>query len=233
MAITALWSDQNLPKRAAAARAVEAIEDGMVLGLGSGSTAEFVVEALAERVAIGLRIAAIPSSSKTAALARQLGVPLTSFADHQRIDLTIDGADQVERGSLTLLKGLGGALLREKIIASASARMMVVVDQSKLVDRLGEPKPLPVEIVSFGWQSTLERLTALGCAPRLRVVGGQPFVSDGGNYIADCALGEIGDPAGLDTRLSATVGVIATGLFIGLASTILVGQPAGVDVIER
>src|SRR6185437_7165453 len=152
-------------KRAAAARAIEEVEDGMVLGLGSGSTAAFAVEALAARIAKGLRVAAIPSSEATAALARQFGVPLTSLAKHRRIDVTIDGADQVERGTLNLIKGLGGALLREKIVASASDRMIVVVDETKLVDRLGR-SPLPVETVSFGWQTTLDRLSAFGCEPR-------------------------------------------------------------------
>jgi len=228
-----LSSDQDRLKHAAAARAVEEIENGMVLGLGSGSTAEIAVEVLAARVAKGLRIAGIPTSVKTAALARRLGIPLTSFAEHRRIDLTIDGADQVERGTLTLVKGLGGALLHEKIVASASDRMIVVVDETKLVDRLGENRPLPVEVVSFGWQTVLDRLVAIGCAPRLRLTGDLPFVTDGGNYIADCVIAAIPDPEALDAQISAIVGVVESGLFIGLASKIMVGRPAGVDVIER
>ena len=127
---------QEAQKRAAAERAVAEVEDGMVLGLGSGSTAELAITALAERVAAGLCVTGIPTSERSAALARRLGVPLTSFAEHRRIDLAIDGADQVERGTLALVKGLGGALLREKIVASASRRMIVVVDESKLVKRL-------------------------------------------------------------------------------------------------
>lgn len=228
-----LSSEQDKSKRMAAARAVEEIEDGMVLGLGSGSTAAFALEALARRIAKGLRIVGIPSSEKTAALAQQLGVPLASFVEHSRIDITIDGADQVERSTLNLIKGLGGALLREKILASASDRMIVVVDETKLVDHLGGNMPLPVEIVSFGWQTVLDRLAALGCAPRLRLAGDEPFTTDGGNHIADCVLPEIPDPAALEARLSSVIGVIESGLFIGLASEIVIGRSTGVEVIER
>jgi ribose 5-phosphate isomerase A len=225
-------SAQDRSKRAAAERAVGEIRDGMVVGLGSGSTAEFAVEALAARIAQGLRVAAIPTSEKTASLARRLGVPLTGFADHRRLDVAIDGADQVERGTLTLVKGLGGALLREKIVASASGRLIIVVDETKLVGRLGGQTPLPVEIVPFGWQTVLDRLMAIGCLPSLRLAGEQPFVTDGGNYIADCLIAEITDPASWEARLSAMVGVVETGLFIGLASEIVVGRSAGVEVIE-
>jgi ribose 5-phosphate isomerase A len=226
-------SPQDLMKRAAALRAVAEVREGMVVGLGSGSTAAFALAGLAERVAGGLRVLGIPTSEATAALARRLGIPLASFDEHRRIDLTIDGADQVERGTLHLIKGLGGALLREKIVAAASARLIVAVDESKLVDRLGGRTALPVEIVPFGWQTTLGRLTTLGCAPQLRRAGAQPFTTDGGNYIADCAWREIPDPAALEARLSAVVGVVETGLFIGLASTITVGRPDGVEIIER
>jgi ribose 5-phosphate isomerase A len=211
-------SAQDGQKRAAGARAVNEVEDGMVVGLGSGSTAAFAVEVLAARIAKGLRVVGIPTSEKTAALARRLDVPLTNFAAHRRLDIAIDGADQVERRTLNLIKGLGGALLREKMVASASRRMIVVVDETKLVNRLGGNTPLPVEIVSFGWETVLDRLAAIGCAPRLRLTGGKPFTTDGGNYIVDCAITEIPDPAALDARLSAVVGVIESGLFIGMAS---------------
>jgi ribose 5-phosphate isomerase A len=226
-------SPQTLMKRAAALRAVAEVGDGMVVGLGSGSTVAFALEGLAERVAGGLRIVGIPTSDATAVLARRLGIPLAGFDERRRIDLTIDGADQVERGTLHLIKGLGGALLREKIVAAASARLIVAVDESKLVDRLGGRTALPVEIVTFGWQTTIDRLTALGCAPRLRVADGRPFTTDGGNYIADCAFPEIPDPVALEARLASVVGVVESGLFIGLASTIVVGRPAGVEIIER
>jgi ribose 5-phosphate isomerase A len=224
-------------RRLAAEAAVAEVTDGMVLGLGSGRTAAVAVEVLAARVAgEGLRVVGIPTSEQTAELARRLGVPLTSFAEHRRIDLTIDGADQVEEHSLHLIKGLGGALMREKIVAAASRRMLVVVDESKLVSRLGGRTPLPVEITAFGWQTVVDHLAGLGAAPTLRTVpGGEPFRTDGGNLIADCRLpaDALGDAAGLERSLAAIVGVIEVGLFIGLASQVLVGTHDGVRVLER
>ncbi|MEO8559032.1 MAG: ribose-5-phosphate isomerase RpiA [Rhodospirillales bacterium] len=226
-------SARDAMKRAAAIRAAEEIEDGMVVGLGSGTTAAFAVEALAVRVAAGLRMVGIPTSKKTATLARRLGVPLTTFAARRRIDIAIDGADQVARHTLDMIKGLGGALLREKIVASAAARMIVIIDESKLVYRLGGATPVPVEIVAFGWQTVLDRLAGIGCAPQLRLVEGKPFVTDGGNHIADCALGVIDDAAALQARLAVIVGVVETGLFIGMAQKILVGRPAEVEAMEK
>jgi len=226
-------AERERQKRAAAARAVEEVADGMVLGLGSGSTAEFALEVLAQRVTHGLRIAAIPTSQRTEALAQHLGVPLTTFAEHRRIDLTIDGADEVERGTLYLIKGLGGALLREKIVAAASGRMIVIVDASKVVACLGARVPLPVEIVRFGWQTVLDRLSGVGATPTLRRAGGEPFVTDGGNYIADCAFPAILDPAALAIQLDGLTGVVESGLFIGLVTTVMVGSGAGIEILER
>jgi ribose 5-phosphate isomerase A len=225
--------EQDRLKRLAAAAAIAEVEDGMVLGLGSGSTAAFAVEALAARVAQGLDVAAIPTSEQTAAQARRLGIRVSSFAEHRRIDITIDGADEVEIATLNLIKGRGGALLREKIVASASDRMVVIVDEGKLVDRLGQHAPVPVEIVAFGWQVTLDRLADLGARPTLRVVGDEPYRTDSGNHIADCAFGEIDDPADLERRLAAITGVVESGLFIGLAARVLVGTQAGIRVLER
>ena len=226
-------AEQDQLKRVAAEAAVADLDNGIVLGLGTGSTAAIALEALAERVAKGLRVAGIPTSEHTAARARELGVPLTSFAECRRIDLTIDGADEVEVGSLNLIKGLGGALLREKIVASASKRMVVIVDESKLVDRLGQHAPVPVEIVAFGWQVTLDRLADLGGRPTLRMAGDEPYRTDGGNHIADCAFAEIGDPADLERRLAAITGVVESGLFIGLAARVVVGTRSGMRVLER
>ncbi len=226
-------TDLDRLKRAAAARAVEEVEDGMVVGLGSGSTATIALQLLAERTATGLRIAGIPTSEKTAELAHRLGVPITDFASHRRVDVTIDGADQVARGTLDLVKGLGGALLREKVVASASDRMIVVIDETKLVERLGGRTPLPVEIASFGWQPALDRLAGAGYAPRLRLAGDRPFVTDSGNHIADCTIAEIADPAALEARLRAIVGVVECGLFVGMASEIVVGRATGVEIIKR
>src|SRR5215468_9728822 len=181
--------DRDHLKRAAALRAIEEIADGMVVGLGTGSTAAFVVEGLAERMAGGLRVVGIPTSERTAAQARRLGIPISTFAEHQRLDLTIDGADEVQLGTLDLIKGLGGALLREKIVAAASDRLIIVVDQEKLVDQLGEHTPVPVEVTQFGWQVTAVALAKLGCAPERRyATGEQPYLTDGGNYILDCHL---------------------------------------------
>ncbi|MFO1046639.1 MAG: ribose 5-phosphate isomerase A [Geminicoccaceae bacterium] len=224
------------PRRLAAAAAVAEVEPGMVLGLGSGRTAALAVQLLAARIAReGLRVVGIPTSERTAVLARRLGVPLTDFAAHRRIDLAIDGADQVEGPSLHLVKGLGGALLREKIVAAASSRMLVVVDASKLVPRLGDRTPLPVEIAAFGWQATCDRLAGLGAAPTLRTLpDGAPFRTDGGNLIADCRppANLLAAPARLERSLTATVGVVETGLFLGLASRVLVGTPGGVRVLD-
>jgi ribose 5-phosphate isomerase A len=218
-------------KRAAAARAVEFVEDGMVLGLGTGSTATFVIEHLAARVARGLRITAIPTSEHTAALARRLGIPLTSFAEHRRIDLAIDGADEVERATLNLIKGHGGALLREKIVAAASGRFVVVVDDEKLVDRLGDRMPVPVEVAQFGWQATAAALARLGAEPVLRQNEGRSFVTDGGNLILDCRFGPIADPERTERLINLTVGVVENGLFVGRSSAVVVASEGGVDVL--
>jgi ribose 5-phosphate isomerase A len=216
-------------KRAAAEAAVALVADGMTLGLGTGSTAAFVVEALARRVQAGLRVAAIPTSERTAAQARGLGIKLLTFADRQRLDLTIDGADEIARDSLDLIKGLGGALLREKLVAAASDRLVIVADDSKLVDRLGDHTPVPVEVVTFGWETTALRLSALGVTPTpRRSAGGELFRTDGGNVILDCACGHIGDPAGLDRALSALVGVVETGLFPRMAERAIVAGANGV-----
>lgn len=222
--------DQVTLKRAAAARAIEEIRDGMVVGLGSGSTAEIAVELLAERRP---RIVGVPTSERTAQLARKLGIALGTLDEHPELDLVVDGADQVERGTLNLVKGLGGALLREKIVASAGRRMIVMVDDSKMVDRLGGHTALPVEIVAYGCRSTLARLERAGFRPTLRVTGGRPFVTDGGNHIADCAIETIEDAALLDRQLSGLVGVVETGLFIGIASRVVVAGGTGVEVMER
>ncbi len=225
--------DRDALKRAAAERAVAEVTSGMVIGLGSGTTAEIAVALLGEKVAAGLQIMGIATSERTASLARSLGIALTDFAAHPQLDLAIDGADQVELGTLNLIKGLGGALLREKIVAAATRRMIVIVDQGKLVPKLGGQTPLPVEITSFGWPSTLERLAAAGYRPILRQTGGQPFVTDGGNHIADCAIVTIADAARLQADLHAIVGVVETGLFIGMAAKVVVGGPQGVEELTR
>lgn len=209
------------------------VENGMVLGLGSGSTAELAVRALGARVAAGLRVRGVPTSERTAALAREVGVPLTDLGADPRLDLVIDGADEVEVGTLALVKGLGGALLREKIVAAAGARMLVVVDEGKLVERLGRGR-LPVEVAAFGWQSVLPRIEALGIPATLRRgAEGQPFRTDNGNLAADLRPGPIADAAALDRRLREVVGVLETGLFLGLASRVIVAGAGGVRSLDR
>ena len=221
-------------KRAAALRAIEEVDDGMVVGLGTGSTAAFVVEGLGERVAGGLRVVGIPTSERTAAHARRLGIPIATFAEHQRLDLTIDGADEVQLGTLDLIKGLGGALLREKIVATASDRLVIVVDQEKLVEQLGERTPVPVEVTQFGWQATAIALAKLGCLPSRRcVVGEQPYVTDGGNYILDCRFGPLTDPGMVEERIAMTVGTVESGLFIGRSSAVVIASVTGVEVFTR
>ena len=181
--------DRDALKRAAAEAAVQLVESDMIVGLGSGSTAAFAVEALARRRRQGLRFVGIPTSERTAAQAKAADIPLTSFSEHRQIDLTIDGADEVERGTLNLIKGLGGALLREKIVAAASHRLAIVVDGSKMVDRLGTRTPVPVEVVDFGLEATRESLEVLGASARARMSSGAPFVTDSGNRILDCDFG--------------------------------------------
>ena len=222
--------DRDRLKREAAHAALDYVMDGMIVGLGTGSTASFVIAALGERVRAGLKITGIPTSERTTTLAREAGIPLASFAEHQRFDLTIDGADEVERGSLNLIKGLGGALLREKIVAAASARLVIVADARKLTARLGGSAPVPVEVVPFGWETTAARLAQLGTEPELRrSTDGQPFRTDGGNLILDCRFTPIADPAGLDQAIGQTIGVVETGLFIGMARMALVADDHGIQ----
>jgi ribose 5-phosphate isomerase A len=224
--------DRDQLKRAAALRAIEEVEDGMVVGLGTGSTAAFVVEGLGARVAAGLRVVSIPTSERTAKHARRLGIPIATFAEHQRLDLTIDGADEVQLGSLDLIKGLGGALLREKIVAAASDRLAIVVDEEKLVERLGEHTPVPVEVTQFGWQVTANVLARLGCTPMRRYdAGEQPFVTDGGNFILDCRFGPIRDPARVENEIASIVGVVESGLFVGRSAVVFVASATGVEVL--
>lgn len=223
--------DRDQLKSAAAARAIEFVESGMVVGLGTGSTAAFVIQHLAARIAQGLRVVAVPTSEHTAQSARRLGITLTSFAEHRRIDVAIDGADEVQRGTLDLIKGHGGALLREKIVAAASERFIVVVDDEKLVGRLGAQMPIPVEVVQFGWQATAAALEKLGAQPELRHTEGQSFVTDGGNFILDCHFGPIDDPAKLEQRINMTVGVVENGLFVGRSAVVVVASEGGIEIL--
>jgi ribose 5-phosphate isomerase A len=225
-------------KRAAAARAVEFVRPGMKLGLGTGSTARYFVELVGERVRAGLKVVAVPTSEATRADAERCGVPLTTLDETPELDLTVDGADEIAP-DLSLIKGGGGALLREKIVAAASARMVVIADESKWVPMLGR-FPLPVEVVPFGLAATkraIERaIASIGAAGTLilrRGKDGHAFVTDGGHWIIDAALGRIADPKALAQKLAAIPGVMEHGLFIGLAQTVILAGPDGVRVVER
>ena len=221
-------------KEAAAVYAAGQLENGMIVGLGSGTTATLAVAAIGRRVKDGLHITGIPTSEKTAAQAESLNIPLATLGDDPQIDVTIDGADEVELGALNLIKGGGGNLLREKIVASASTRLMIVVDETKIVQQLGTHFKVPVEVAQFGWQATARKLTALNGNPVLRMRGeGQPFVTDGGNYILDCHFGPISSGAALQRELDSVVGVVEHGLFIGMTSQVVVAHPQGIQVLDR
>ena len=210
-------------KELAGRAAARLVRDGDVVGLGTGSTAYFGVVAIGERVRAGLKIVGIPTSDATADLARKLGIPLSTLDEHQTIDITIDGADEIDP-SLNLIKGGGGALLREKIIATASKKMVVVADSTKIVRVLGK-FPLPVEIIPFAQAILEKKIGALGAACKLRMkADGQPFVTDEGHRILDCSFGKITDPAALARVLNEMPGVVEHGLFIGLARLAVIGR---------
>ena len=219
-------------KRLAAERSLDYVEDGMVLGLGTGSTAVHMVRLLGERVKDGLRVRGVPTSRATEALAAELGIALVGFEQVTRIDLTIDGADEID-ANLDLIKGGGGALLCEKIVASVSDRYIIIADNTKLVPRLGA-FPLPVEVTPFALAVVTARLEAAGARPVLRQgAGGDPMVTDEGNNLLDCAYGVIENASGLARMLTDIVGVVEHGLFVGMADVAIIGRDDGVEVIER
>ena len=224
-------------KRAAAARALTYVEPGMVLGLGTGSTAAHLVQLLGEKVAAGFDVRCIPTSEQTAAQAKSLGIPLTTLDECPLLDLTIDGADELD-DALRLIKGGGGALLREKIVATASDRMIVIADASKRVATLGA-YPLPVEVVSFGLTSTRlmleEYAEEAGCTGEVRVrmtAAGQPFKTDSGNLILDCAFGRIEDAEALDAMLKLIPGVVENGLFLDIATKAIIASADGIVELD-
>ncbi len=227
----------NRLKQAAAEAAVSRIQNGMIVGLGSGSTAALAVAAIGRRVHDeGLQITGIPTSETTAAQARNLGIPLSTLEEHGSIDVTIDGADEVELGTLNLIKGLGGFLLREKLVALASKRVVIMVDDRKLVRRLGHHTGIPVEVASFGWHTTERRIVErTGAHPALRLgSNGQAFVTDGGNYILDCRFEEpIANAAELQAKLDGTSGVVEHGLFLGIAHEVIVEGADGEQILTR
>jgi ribose 5-phosphate isomerase A len=227
-------ADFNELKREAGVAAAAELRDGMIVGLGSGSTARLAVEVIGQRVKEGLKIIGIPTSELTADEARELGIPLSTLGEYPQVDVTIDGADEVELRTLNLIKGGGGNLLREKIVASASSRLVIAVDESKQVSRLGEHFAVPVEVAQFGWQSTARKLEKLGATPKLRQGSDRKtFITDGGNYILDCKFGRIDSAEELQRELDGVVGVVEHGLFIGMTSLVVVATREGVKRLER
>jgi ribose 5-phosphate isomerase A len=228
-------TDLDRYKQQAAERALHYVDSGMVVGLGSGSTAHHMLVGLAGRLSDGRLhdIVGVPTSEATAVLARQLGIPITTLEECPQIDLTLDGADEIDP-ELNLIKGLGGALLHEKIVAASSHRLIIMADESKLVAQLGTHAPLPIEVIPFGLPLCIRRLADLGCTPSLRrTTDGGPFRTDEGNTILDCRFAGILDPAALSVAIKAIPGVVEHGLFIGMASIALVAGSAGVRTMVR
>ena len=218
------------PLNALARRALGFVKDDTAVGLGAGRAATAFVRALAARVRAGLRVRGVPVSEATARLAAELGIPLVGL--EAEIDVTVDGADEVDP-DLDLIKGYGGALVRERIVAAASRRQIILVERDKLVPQLGSRGRLPVEVIPFAQPLCLHRLAALGLRPTLRMVGERPFVTDNGNVLVDCAVEPIGDPPGLERTLGAIPGVVDTGLFLGTADTVLVADGTSVNEWSR
>lgn len=227
-------TDSTHFKQQAAERAVEFVESGMVVGLGSGSTAIWAVRGIGQKLANGqLRdIRGIPTSVVTETEARQLGIPLVTLEECPVIDLTIDGADEVDP-HFNLIKGGGGALLREKIAAQASKREIIIVDESKLVEKLGTKWAVPVEVIPFGWHSQYDYLVSLGAQIKVRQAGDAIFKTDQGNLILDCQFGLIDDPVRLGAQLKSRAGIVEHGLFLGLASDVIVASQQGIRFLKQ
>lgn len=218
-------------KKAAAEAAIELVKDGMVVGLGTGSTARYAIEGLGKRVAGGLRIRGVATSKASEELAVKVGIPITTLDQVSVVDLTIDGADEVDP-RFNLIKGMGGALLREKIVAFASKQEVIIIDDSKLVEVLGTKTPLPVEVVPFGHLRTKDALESLGCKASLKG-GSSPFVTDNANLIYECKFAKIEDPEILEAEIDMIPGVVESGLFIDLATKVVVASVKGVEIRSK
>jgi len=219
-------------KRAAAEAAVALVKEGYVVGLGTGSTAKYAILKLGDMAQDGFGVRGVPTSIATANLAKEHGIPLTSLEEVPRIDLTIDGADEVDP-HLDMIKGMGGALFREKLVAAASKAVAIAADASKLVKRLGSRAPVPVEVHPFGWRISKARLEALGGAPELRTAGAATYRTDNDNYILDTRFKAIKSPAALEQEINNVPGVVENGLFIGIATIVFVADAKGVTTRKR
>jgi ribose 5-phosphate isomerase A len=221
------------PKERAAREAVKYVEGDMIVGLGSGSTASIAIKLIGEMVQKdGMRILGIPTSKESEELGRSVGIPIGELKAHPNVDITIDGADEVDP-ELNLIKGLGGALVREKIVATSSNLEIIVVDESKLVERLGQKAPVPVEIVRFSHEATIHKLEKLGCTSEMRMKAGERFLSDNGNYIVDCRFSQIVNPKKLESDINLIPGVVDSGLFLGIADKVIVASQEGTRILER
>jgi ribose 5-phosphate isomerase A len=224
--------EQEDMKKIAAEKAVERIKDGMIIGLGTGSTVKYAIKKIGEMVKTGLKIEGIPTSLRTKKLAKEYGINLVDLNEYDEIDLTIDGADEVD-SFLNLIKGGGGALTREKIIAYHSKKELIVVDETKIVKKLGAGTPLPVEVTKYGWNATKKSLEKLGCTVELRKIMDEVYITDNSNYILDCDFGKINEPEGLEKEINSIPGVVENGLFIGLVDEVIVGSKQGVIKLEE
>lgn len=225
--------DKEQLKELAGIKATEYVKDGMIVGLGTGSTVKYSIIKIGEIIKNdGLDILGIPTSVHTKKLAKEYNIPLTTLEDHPEIDLTIDGADEVD-SNLNLIKGGGGALTREKIIAYHSKKMIVVVDDSKIVKSLGINSPVPVELIKFSWTATQKAIEQLECVTELRKIMEHPFLTDNGNYILDSDFGRIQNPEELEKNLNLIPGVVENGLFVGLADVAIVGGKQGITTLEE
>jgi len=219
-------------KKLAAGKAIGYIRAGMTVGLGTGSTAYWAIQGIGDLVKEGLSIRAVATSVQSEELARERNIPIIPFSEVDQLDITIDGADEVDQ-ELNLIKGGGGALLREKIVAAVTKFYIIIVDESKLVGKLGK-FPLPVEVAPFAWELTTRKLAALGCTPKMRMTGDQPYLTDNSHYILDCSFGLIDNPALLHEQVSAITGVMEDGFFIGMADVVISGgAEGGIKLISR
>ena len=224
--------DQEKLKQLTAEKAVEEVQSRMVVGLGTGSTVYYTLLKLGEMIRNGLDIIGIPTSQHTEKISQEQGIPLSTLEQHPVVDVTIDGADEVNP-DLNLIKGRGGALVREKIVAHASRRLIIVVDESKLVEVLGTNSPMPVEIVPFGWQATRLILNRICSKSTLRLIDKAPFATDNGNYILDCQFDAISDPVQTELIINNIPGVVENGLFVNRADKVIVGTLAGIEIKEK
>ena len=223
--------EQEDMKKMAAEKAAEYVENGMVIGLGTGSTVKFTLEKLGKMVKDGLKIEGIPTSLRTKKIATEHNIPLKDLDEYTKLDLTIDGADEVD-SCMNLIKGGGGALTREKIIAFHSKKVIIIVDETKIVKKLGIDHPIPVEVTKYGWSATKKTLGDIGCNTELRKIMDEVYITDNSNYIIDCDFGRIDEPELLEKEINSIPGVVENGLFINIADEVIVGSKQGIITLE-